>query len=88
MPTKVSSALIEAHQPAFPKDGVSRFGQFQQFVAVSREKWRQLVLAGKAPQPIRMGARCTVYKNADVHAWMADPVNYRAEQAGDSLAEG
>ncbi|WP_416047931.1 helix-turn-helix transcriptional regulator [Cupriavidus basilensis] len=61
-----------------PKDGVSRYGQLKPFIAVSREKWRQLVRDGKAPAPIRMGARCTVYRNADIHSWLADPVNYRA----------
>jgi predicted DNA-binding transcriptional regulator AlpA len=61
-----------------PKDGVSRFGQIEAFLPFSRETWRKLVRDGKAPQPIKMGERCTVYRNADVHAWLADPVNYRA----------
>ncbi|AMR77269.1 helix-turn-helix transcriptional regulator [Cupriavidus nantongensis] len=63
-----------------PKDGVSRFGQIAPFIPFSRETWRKLVQAGKAPQPIKMGDRCTVYRNAEVHAWLADPVNYRAAQ--------
>jgi len=60
-----------------PKDGVSRFGQIEAFLPFSRETWRKLVRDGRAPQPIRMGERCTVWRNADVHAWLADPANYR-----------
>lgn len=67
-----------AQRAILPMTGVSRYGQLAPFISLSREKWRQLVLAGKAPQPIRMGARCTVYKNSDVHAWLADPIGYRA----------
>ncbi|RLK36106.1 helix-turn-helix transcriptional regulator [Cupriavidus plantarum] len=62
-----------------PKDGVSRFGQLKPFIPFSREKWRLLVRDGKAPPPIRMGCRCTVYRNADVHDWLADPANYQAK---------
>lgn len=60
-----------------PKDGVSRFGQIAPFLPFSRETWRKLVRAGKAPQPIKMGDRCTVYRNSDVHAWLANPNTYQ-----------
>lgn len=62
-----------------PKVGRGRWSAFAPFVGVSREKWRQLVRDKKAPQPIKMGARCSLYDLADVHAWMSDPLNYRAE---------
>jgi len=62
-----------------PRDGVSRFSQFQTFLPFSRETWRKLVRARKAPQPIKMGERCTVWKNSDIHAWLADPCGYRVE---------
>jgi len=79
MARKVEMVADEVAQRAIlPMTGVSRYGQLAPFISLSREKWRQLVLAGKAPQPIRMGARCTVYKNSDVHAWLADPIGYRA----------
>ncbi|NUA26131.1 helix-turn-helix transcriptional regulator [Cupriavidus basilensis] len=70
-----------AQQSILPQDGVSRYGQLRPFIALSREKWRQLVRDGKAPTPIRMGVRCTVWRNADIHAWLADPLNYSAEAA-------
>lgn len=70
----------EAHQvvPAtLPLTGKSRFSQFKKFIPISREKFRQLSKQGKAPQPERMGIRCTFYDNSELHRWLADPINYR-----------
>lgn len=64
---------------ALPATGKSRFSQFKKFSPVSREKFRQLSLAGCAPRPERMGIRCTFYDNQELHKWLADPVNYKAE---------
>lgn len=61
-----------------PATGKSRFSQFKKFIPVSKEKFRQLSKAGRAPQPERMGIRCTFYDNAELHRWLADPINYRA----------
>ncbi|RQQ54468.1 transcriptional regulator [Burkholderia stagnalis] len=44
-----------------------------------RESWRKLGLAGKAPQPIRLSSTHSVYSNAEVHRWLADPLGYRAD---------
>lgn len=62
---------------ALPADGMSRWKQIQPF---SREKFRQLVLAGKAPQPIKFSERCTAYPNRELHKFFADPLNYQAEK--------
>lgn len=64
---------------SLPRDGMSRFNQFKPYLPISREKFRQLVIAKKAPQPIRLGSRCTFYKNSDLHEFFNDPLNYRAE---------
>ena len=37
-----------------PTDGMSRYTGLKPYIAVSREKWRILVLKGEAPQPIRL----------------------------------
>ncbi|AVA36301.1 helix-turn-helix transcriptional regulator [Cupriavidus metallidurans] len=69
----------EASRPlALPRDGYSRFRQLQPFLPVSRETWRKLSRDGRAPAPVRLGTRCTVWKNSDVHQWLSDPLNYRA----------
>lgn len=59
-----------------PLIGKSRFGDFAQFCPVSKEKFRQLSKQGKAPQPERMGIRCTFYDNKELHKWLNDPINY------------
>ena len=77
------SQAISKAQPNTPKelptDGMSRYTGLKPYIAVSREKWRILVLKGEAPQPIRLSSRCVMYRNADVHEWLKDPLNYRAE---------
>lgn len=66
-------------QPAtLPAVGMSRWDTLRYFVPISRESWRKLVVAGKAPKPVRLSERCTMYPNAEVHRWLADPAGYRA----------
>ncbi|WP_439671461.1 helix-turn-helix transcriptional regulator [Cupriavidus necator] len=78
-PDRQQAPALEGIQPqTLPRDGYSRFKQLQPFLPVSREKWRQLTRDGRAPAPVRLGARCTVWKNSDVHQWLADPLNYKA----------
>ncbi len=62
-----------------PATGKSRFSQFKKFIPVSKEKFRQLAKAGRAPQPERMGIRCTFYDNQELHRWLDDPINYRTK---------
>ena len=72
-------STAQSERTTLPKDGMSRFKQFQTFLPISRETWRKLVRDKRAPQPVRMGVRCTMWKNSDLHAFLADPLNYRAE---------
>ena len=62
-----------------PKIGMSRFSQFKKFLPLSREKFRQLSKAGKAPQGIRMGSRMTMYSNEELHRFLANPLEYDLE---------
>lgn len=62
-----------------PADGMSRWHQIEPFSPFSREKFRQLVRAGKAPQPVRFSQRCTAYHNHELHRFFADPLNYSAK---------
>lgn len=71
--------VAEAAPPALPIVGMSRWQQLRHFVPVSRETWRKLGLAGRAPAAIRLSDRCSLYPNTEVHRWLADPVGYRAE---------
>lgn len=64
---------------SLPADGLSRWREISQFSPFCREKFRQLVKAGKAPQPVRFSERCTAYSNRELHRFFADPLNYRAD---------
>ncbi len=64
--------------PVLPTVGMCRWDTLSQFVPISRESWRKLVNAGKAPKPVKLSERCTMYPNAEVHRWLADPAGYRA----------
>ncbi|GJL73375.1 MAG: hypothetical protein NMNS01_25740 [Nitrosomonas sp.] len=60
-----------------PLTGKSRWKQFSRFCPVSKETFRKLSLERRAPQPERLGIRCTFYDNAELHRWLADPLNYK-----------
>jgi prophage regulatory protein len=64
-----------------PAVGLFKWPRIAPFLPVGRETWRKLVVAGKAPQPIRYSKTCVVYRAQDIHAWLADPVGYRADPA-------
>jgi len=62
-----------------PQIGMSRFSSFKSYLPFSREKFRQLSKAGKAPQGIRMGTRLTMYENKEIHRFLDNPLEYVAE---------
>ncbi|MBN6729732.1 AlpA family phage regulatory protein [Burkholderia multivorans] len=68
---------MHKHVDTLPEVGHSRWKQIEPFVGVSRETWRKLCRAGKAPRPIRLSPRCTVWSNDEMHAYLADPLGYR-----------
>lgn len=71
---------MQAHPtPTLPAIGMSRWEQLRHFVPLSRESWRKLVNAGRAPKAVKLSARCTMYSNAEVHRWLTDPAGYAAE---------
>ncbi|WP_244117629.1 helix-turn-helix transcriptional regulator [Burkholderia contaminans] len=70
--------------PVLPAMGLSKWAQIAPFIPCCRETWRKLVIAGKAPQAIRLSENCTVYKNEEIHRYLADPVNYRSASAQDA----
>ena len=72
--------LIPVEPEILPLIGMSRFSQFKKFLPLSREKFRQLSREGKAPQPIRMGSRLTMYSNQELHRFLANPLNYSVDK--------
>lgn len=72
------SKVKESPSTQLPLDGMSRWSQCKKFMPISREKWRQLVRDGKAPQPVKLGIRCTMWRNAELHEFLANPVGYKS----------
>jgi len=62
-----------------PVNGLSRWSVLKNFIPFSKEKFRQLQMQGKAPQPIRMGIRCTFYKNEEIHQFLNNPLDYKVK---------
>lgn len=75
MAAKTSIPLVSG---GLPTVGLFRWSQFSPFVGVSREKWRLMVKAGKAPSPVKLSHGCTVWKAEELHRWLADPVGFVA----------
>jgi prophage regulatory protein len=77
------SALSGASPPdpqTLPLDGYSRWSDLRKFIPLSHETVRQRELKGRFPKRVQLGsARCVAWPNREVHTWMADPLNYRAE---------
>ena len=74
-----TTAKVKPAPQNLPQVGMSRWEQLRHFIPVSRETWRQLVKAGRAPKPVRLTERCTMYDNGAVHRWLAAPTDFRAE---------
>lgn len=79
MTAPANRAAEETQPPTLPTVGMCRWGTLSHFVPISRESWRKLVNAGRAPKPVKLSERCTMYSNAEVHRWLADPAGYLAE---------
>lgn len=76
--SSIEKPAAKAAHPTLPEIGMCRWDTLRRFIPLSRESWRKLVIAGKAPQPVKLSARCTMYPNAEVHRWLADPAAYQA----------
>lgn len=81
MAQKAATTESQATPQTLPTVGMSRFKQIQPFLPISRETWRVMVRAGHAPQPVRFSLTCVMYKNEELHQFLADPLNYRVEVA-------
>lgn len=47
-----------------------RLPQVLALVAVSKTTWWKLVREGRAPQPVKLGDRCTAWRATDIAAWI------------------
>ncbi|MFL9955306.1 transcriptional regulator [Paraburkholderia nemoris] len=80
LPTYHATVTQDRWEPAgLLPGGLSRFNDIKPYLPVSRETWRLLGKAKRAPQPIRIKPRCTVWHNDEVIAWLANPTTFTVE---------
>ncbi|GJL73135.1 MAG: hypothetical protein NMNS01_23340 [Nitrosomonas sp.] len=75
----MSHSKLDPNTP-IPLTGKSRWARIAPHIPVSREVFRKLGDKGRAPLPIRLTLRCSVFDNAEIHRWLADPAKYRAKK--------
>jgi prophage regulatory protein len=86
MPNTYNQQAVAAPAPAvLPAMGLSKWAQIAPFVPMSRETWRKMVRAGKAPQPICFSGTYVVYRNEEIHKFLSDPLNYTAEAVASGV---
>lgn len=59
-----------------PDGGFCRWNDIKPFMPISRETFRKMGIAGKAPRPTRMGIRCSYFNNSEIKQWFANPMAY------------
>ena len=79
MPEIVEGQTIDKPVVLMP-EGLYQWEAFADRVPYTRESWRLKMEAGRAPQPIRLTQRRTVWRGSDILAWLADPVGWRAKR--------
>ena len=52
--------------------GMLRLPNVLSLVGVSRSTWWKLVREGHAPEPVKLTARCTAWRAADIASWLAN----------------
>ena len=85
MATKTASAQLSSQAlpyppQALPLDGYSRWQSLKNLIPLSREAIRLREIAGRFPRRVQLGSqRCIAWPNREIHRWLSDPANYRAE---------
>ncbi|RME80591.1 MAG: AlpA family phage regulatory protein [Zetaproteobacteria bacterium] len=57
-----------------------RVNDIIQMLGISRSTWWRWVRAGKAPQPIHLSPRCTVWRAEDIQKWVNAPDEWRKKE--------
>lgn len=75
MSTTVISGFLRVNQIV----GDSKRG-IQPLIPIGRSTWWQWVSSGKAPQPVKLGSRTTVWRTQDIREFIE---NFNAEVANE-----
>jgi len=49
---------------------------------VPKSSWRELMAAGKAPMPVKIGPQAVAWVESEIDAWIAERVQEREASAG------
>ncbi|SPY08409.1 helix-turn-helix transcriptional regulator [Oligella urethralis] len=63
---------------ALDPNGLYRWKELEEHLPIGRDFWHRRVKQGKAPSPIRIGTRCTLWRGSDVMEWLKNPETYQA----------
>ncbi len=63
---KQGPLLDDERMQDLPQTGLLRIKQVLQFVPISRSSWWQGVREGRYPKPVKLSARITCWKAADI----------------------
>lgn len=81
MKSKTTTKKTTSSAPIIYPDGLYRFAAFKPLIGYSRETWRQRGKEGTAPKPVVQGANSTLWRGADVLAWLENPAEYKAPKS-------
>lgn len=59
-------------------DGLYRWAQIKNLLPISESTWRRRIADKKAPQPLTLSTRCTLWRGSDVLEWLRQPDKYSA----------
>ena len=79
----MSNSNNKNQAPFLPQQGLSRYAAIKHLLPFGKTWFEALVKKGHAPQKIKLGNRCTFYKNSEILEFLDDIVNYRAEGFND-----
>ena len=79
MAKKVEVTGVPAPE-TLPYTGKSRWSGIKKYSPVCLGTFSTLSKQGKAPKAERLGARCTFYDNEELHKWLSNPVDYKADE--------
>lgn len=79
MLTKGAEPEIKTTAADIDPDGLYRWAQIKDILPISESTWRRRIADKKAPPPMTLGTRCTLWRGSDVLEWLRQPDIYTAD---------
>ena len=59
-------------------EALYRLTEIEPFLPIGSSTWRRMVAKQRAPQPIKLSAKCTLWRGSDILDWLRSPEEYSA----------